>query len=259
MFKSSLLTAAVAALAIAGSANAAVVTVTGATAHNGGNWPSTLGHISDSVNGNGSNTLGTADHNPGMDISADPNDPSTWLNVSNSWQTEWLGDGKLDATTSANNKIGYFIVDFGSVVNTLENMYLWASQHNTGTDEDMRDYNLYYSSGVGIDALPSMPNSRSWANGSKAAADYNFSNGDWTQIGSTNTLASPSGDGVTQIVSLGGVNARYIGIEIMTAGGTDPSDRVGFAQVEFTVVPEPGSLALLGLGSLLIGTRRRRG
>jgi len=239
---------------------ATVLEVVAATAHNGGNWTTTLGHISDSVNGNGSNGLGTADHTPGMDISADPNDPSTWTNTASpgNWNQEWLANGRLDSTTSANNKIGYFIVDFGASIANLQNMYLWAGRHNTGTDEDMRNYNLYYSNGVGIDALPTMPNSKSWANGSQAAADYVFGNGDWSLI-TNQTLGSPSDPwGVDQTVALGSITARYIGIEILTAGNADPTDRVGFAQVEFTAIPEPSAVLLGGLGALLL-LRRRRG
>ena len=237
---------------IAGGASAAVIEVVAATAHNGGNWPSTLGHISDSVNGNGSNTLGTGDHNPQMDITADPNDPSTWLNVSGNWQSEWLANGRLSGAT--NSKIGYFIVDFGSAVANLENMYLWAAQHNS-PGEDMRDYNVYIATAPSV-AIPAMPNSQSWANGSEAVADYNFGSGGWGLI-HTDTLASPSGDGVTDIVSFGGATARYVGIEILTAeNGTIP-DRVGFGQVEFTAVPEPDTLALLGLGGLMMVRRRR--
>lgn len=242
---------------VASAPAATVLEVVAATAHNGGNWTSTVGHISDSVNGNGSNTLGTSDHSPGMDISANPNDPSTWINSSSSWQSEWLADGRLDSTTSANNKIGYFIVDFGSSITNLENMYLWAARHNTGSDEDMRNYNLYFSNGVGIDSLPTMPNSRAWANGSQAAADYVFGNGDWSLI-TNQTLSSPSSPwGVDQTVALGGITARYIGIEILTAGNADPNDRVGFAQVEFTAIPEP-SAALLGAIGLLALLRRHR-
>jgi len=253
-----LMAAALAVALVAAPANAAVVTVDAVTGHNGGNWPSTLGHLSDMLNGNGSNDFGTGDHDPGMDTSADSNDPATWLNTSTSWPTEWLADGRLDATTSANNKIGWVVMDFGSVVANLENMYIWASQHNTA-GEDARDYNLYYSSGVGIDALPAMPNSRAWAGGSKANADYNFGNGDWTQIGSTETLSSPSGDGVTAIRSLGSISAQYIGIEILTAENTDPNDRVGIAQIEFTQIPEPSGLILLATGLLaLVGLRRRK-
>ena len=250
-----LLTAA-ATIVLAGSASANVVEVVAATAHNGGNWPSTLGHISDSVNGNGSNTLGTGDHNPGM-VLVDPNDPSTWTNTvnTNSWQHEWLGNGRLDASTSANNKIGYFIVDFGSVVAGLENMYLWGSRY-TSPGEDMRNFNVYLADTPSV-AIPAMPNSQAWVGGSQAAADYDFASGGWALL-TNNTLNSPSNPyGVDLTIALGGASARYVGIEILTAENTDPNDRVGFGQVEFTAIPEPGSLALLGLGGLLVARRRR--
>lgn len=35
-------------------------------------------------------------------------------------------------------------------------------------------------------------------------------------------------------------------------------DRIGLSEVRFDTVPEPGSLALLGLGGLLVASRRRR-
>lgn len=263
MFKTTTLVTAVAGLALAGAANAAVVPVQAISGHNGGNYQSYYGHLSDMVNGLDPSIINTgagADNTkPGMDTTPDPSDPATWLNTTpNSWQNEWLANGRLDSTTSANNKIGWVIVDFGSVISDLENIYMWACQMNS-PGEDARDFNLYYSSGGGIDAIPAMVASKQWANGSQANADYDFSSGDWTQIGSTNTLASPTGDGVTAIHSLGGVSAQYIAIEILTAENTDPNDRVGIAQIEFTsnVVPEPGSLALLGLGGLLIARRRR--
>jgi hypothetical protein len=244
-----------AALAVAAlfavSANAAVITVQAITGNNGGNWGPTLGHLTDMVNANGSYDLGSGDHNPGLDTSADINDPSTWINNSGTWQSEWLADQRLDATTSINNKIAWVVVDFGSVVADLENMYMWNGRYNTGTDEDTRDFNIYYSSGVGIDTLPAMPNSKS------NAGDYDFASGDWTQLGSTRTLPSPSSPyGPDGTIALGGISARYIGIEILTAGNGTIPDRVGLAQVEFTAIPEPASLALLGLGGLMMLRRR---
>lgn len=237
-------------------AGGAIVNVTGVSGHNGGNWPSTLGHLTDMVNATNVGWA-TSDHNPGIDTSADPTDPSTWINNSGTWQSEWLGDGRLDSTTSANNKIGWVTLDLGSVTSDLENLYIWSGRYNS-TGEDVRDFNVYYSSGVGINAIPATPNSKSWAGGSQANADYDFSVGDWTQIGSTATLPSPSSPyGPDDIIDLGGVSARYIGIEILTAeNGTIP-DRVGFAQIEITQVPEPGSLVLLGLGCLATFRRRR--
>ena len=51
-------------------------------------------------------------------------------------------------------------------------------------------------------------------------------------------------------------NARYVKFS-----GITTSDWMMFSEVAFdgTLVPEPGSLALLSLGGLLIGARRRRG
>lgn len=246
-----------AAFVLIQSSYAAIVTVTGITGHNGGNWPSTLGHLTDMVNANGSNNFGSGDHNPGLDITADVNDPSTWVNNSGTWQSEWLGDGRLDPTSSANNKIGWVVMDFGTAVANLENMYIWNGRYSS-PGEETRNYNIYYSNGVGINSLPTTPNSRTWAGGSAAAADYNFGVGDWTQIGSTATLGTPGGSYTPDAtISLGGITAQYVAIEILTAeNGTIP-DRVGLAQVEFTAIPEP-SAALLGALGVIALMRRRR-
>jgi hypothetical protein len=249
------------AIGMSAAADATVVTVTGVTGHNGGNWSGTLGHLTDMVNGNGSNDFGSADHFPGMDTSADINDPSQWVHSSSNWQSEWLGSTILDSTNSLNNKIGWAVFDFGSLVAGLENIYIWSNRSIGGAGERTNAYNIYYSSGTGIDALPSMANAGQVSDtqtanpGYAVQGDYDFSSGDWTQLGSYNLQqpSSPWGPDATE--SLGGVSAQYIGIEIISGHGTD--DRIGLGQVEFTAIPEP-STALLGAFGFLPLLRRRR-
>ncbi len=243
----------IASLSIGGlmslSAQAAIVQVTGITGHNGGNWPSTLGHLSDMVN---ATNIGwtTGDHNPGIDTSADPTDPSTWINNSGTWQSEWLASSRLDTVTSINNKMGWVAIDFGSVTSDLDNMYVWNARY-TGANEETRSFNVYYSNGVGIDALPGMPNSQS------TTGDYDFSSGDWTQLGSTVNIGAPGGSYTPDsTIALGNISARYIGIEILTAEGS--AGRVGLGQVEFTTIPEPSTALLSGIGAFLLLHRRKR-
>ena len=80
------------------------VTVTGVTGHDGGNWPATLGHLSDMCNGNLSYDFGTGDHNPGMTV-VDPADPATWTYAGNSWPQEWKANSRLDTNATLNAKI----------------------------------------------------------------------------------------------------------------------------------------------------------
>lgn len=257
LYRSPLALACACLFASVGVANAATISVVnpvGVTGHDGGNWPSSLGHLTDMLNATDVG-FATSDHNPGIDTSADPNDPTQWVNSSTDWKTEWLANSRLDSTTSLNSKIGWAVIDFGSVATQLDSMYLWSNR-NAGAGELTDEYNVYYSSGVGIDALPAMPNSKT------NVGDYDFSSGDWTQLGSTNTLPTPSSPYTPDAtLALGGISAQYIGIEILTAqdGVGTTSDRVGLAQVEFTqVIPEPASLVLMGIGTLMIAGRRRK-
>ncbi len=142
-------------------------------------------------------------------------------------------------------------MDFGSVVDNLDTMYMWASSSgNTQSGaEQVRNFNIYHSSGVGIASLPGMPQSKA------TTGDYDFSLGDWAQIGSTQDLGTSTGaPNVSQ--SLGGVSAQYVAIEVMSIGGVD--NRMAIAQIEFTAVPEP-SAAILGIiGMLGLLLRRKR-
>lgn len=254
MFKrtSCKITLVLAVLAIAAvSAHAAVIPVMGVTGHDGGNWPATLGHLSDMVNGSDPSLIVTGDTSPGMTVN-DPADPATWTYAGNAWGQEWKANSRLDPLTSANAKIGWAVLDLGSSVAGLDDMYLWNVRHQNNT-ENVDTFNVYYSDGVGIDTLPAMPNSKS------TTGDYDFSSGDWTLLNAGGALTlpqNPSNNNTPQlVVDLAGISAQYIGIEILTAGNGTGAGRVGIAQVELT--PEPATLALVGLGGLMILRRRR--
>jgi len=65
-----------------------------------------------------------------------------------------------------------------------------------------------------------------------------------------------SNQGTGGLVSLGSATtARYVLFNINTSHGH--VNRVGIGEIRFTNIPEPSSLALLGLGSLLLLRRRR--
>ncbi len=222
------------------AAQEVVVHPVGVTGHDGGNWTDYRGHLTDMLNGTDVGFL-TPDHLPGMNTSADTsegtNNPAVWT-WSGDYQNTWHANSLLASTNSLNGKIGWAVIDLGTVVDGLANLYMWASsiaQTDSGK-EQVRNYNLYYSSGVGIDTLPAMPKSKS------TTGDYDFSSGDWTLIGS-NTLGSVHG-AVSNTNLLGGVSARYIGIEVMSIAAVDT--RMAIAQVEITrALPPSGTIVVI--------------
>ena len=248
MFKKALLTTFVAALALAGSATAAVVTPVIAYGHN--NRDNFGGNIDDVWNGSGMN---------GVQYSADQvswppaTDPSTWTKEGAQYRDEWQADQLLDNNTSINGKVGWIIMDLGAeyLVNT---MYLWNGVQ-IGTNA-LKDFNIYAAT------APVVPGTKGPTGGGDAD-DYDFGAGGWAAIGGTQTLSDGGGGGSADgVYALGGVAARYIALEMMSRhnGNFDPnSGRIGFAEAGFTAdpIPEPGSLALLGLGGLLMVRRRR--
>ena len=87
---------------------------------------------------------------------------------------------------------------------------------------------------------------------------YDFGSGGWTQLGATFTLSQGTGvAGLTPDLFdvSAAAGAQYIGLRLNSYYAND-SNRVGFSEVVFTTIPEPGSAALLLVG--LAGFLRRR-
>jgi len=246
MFKFASLIAVIVGLAIAGASNAAIVTPTAVTGSSGGQG---FGY----PDGNLPRIMDLS----GIDTSADVNDPSQWVANSNAWQLEWQSHTLLAG--AANSKIGWVALDLGSVLSQLDQLYIWNERENNTRNTKL--YNVYYASTptVGLPGEPGQQALSADVGASGGAGDYDFASGGWTQIGSTADMSDrfDAGEGTiaNDVVALGGISARYIAIEMLSNDGD--ANRVGLAEVVITQIPEPSSLALLGLGGLLIARRRR--
>jgi hypothetical protein len=195
------------------TANAGVVPIISASGHNGGNgWND--GDLSDAYSTSGINT------------SADPNDPSTWVTTGNDWQDGWGASTQLNPGATANSKIGWITFDLGSTVANLDKMYIW-NRRDQGNDEGVSSYKLYYATAPTV-AVPAPV-----AAGTEYG-DYDFASGGWTLHSSGNLTKRNSsvGNGAENVLSLGGISARYVAIEILSS--TNPDTRVGLDEVAIT-------------------------
>lgn len=264
-----ILPAAVVSASIAATASAATVVPVIAYGHN--NKDNFGGNITDIYNGSGMNGYNWTSGSPnaGNPPAVWPeSDVSLWEITSDQYRDEWQADQLLDRTTSINQKVGWVIMDLGDDYK-INDMYLWNGiQLGTAA---LKDFNIYVSTDAASPVIPATQG----PTGGTAADDYNFGAAAWTQVLGTQTLADGGGKGATDgvyngtgdgaadgVYDLGGVTARYVALEMLSRHNNnfDPnSGRIGFAEAGFDVdvVPEPGSLALLGIGGLMMIKRRR--
>lgn len=198
------------------------------------------------------NGMPSVTNGSGIDKTADPSDPSTWVFDGSVYGDELMSAG---LTSGLNGKTAWQSYDFGTST-ALETMYLFNINYSSGI-AGINSYKIYYSDSPTV-ALPAMPNKNNWAiTGLTPQGDYDFVNGGgWTLLGGSRTATKAGIDAV----DLSGTTARYIALEIFSNhGDTNSGGRVGIDEIAFTTaVPEPSTTALLGLAGLALILRRRK-
>ena len=219
MFNKILMTSLVLALAVTGSASAALIdgsgiTVTVNSINSTGNFPPQSVVDGTGLNGSGEHASG------GL--------------------SEWY-------TNNGNNPAESWIAfDLGANY-VLDSMHVWNTTQYV--DFGIATLDIYVSTLVS----PGDPEGAAGPGGA----------GDWTQIGNNVSFAAAGSPNIgfdleTQTgISLPTTAVRHVRFEVDTA--INSNNYVGLAEVQFTAIPEPGSLAFgLGLGGLLIARRRRQ-
>ena len=157
----------------------------------------------------------------------DPNDETTWTHNSR-WQDNWQGQG----TFSGGNTPGaWFIADLGSVQDKLDELHIWNVREVL--DRGMMVVAIYYATST-------------------------FPPSAWTLLGDYVVPQATAADTpADMVIDLSGVPAaRYIGLDILTNYGS--TFRVGVAEMQFTVVPEPSSALIAGLALAIVGLLFRK-
>lgn len=202
----------------------AIVGVSGSAFHQGDNADPGDGSISRIFDGAGL-TVG------------DPSDPGTWTHNSR-WQDNWQGQGDfVDGQTPG----AWLVADLGASHTDLAELYVWNVREVL--DRGIQGVDAYVATDPTIPPVTGSP--------------YDFSSGGWTPLGPQvlpqATAADTPADAVVDLI---GIPGRYIGFDIQSNYGS--TFRVGIAEMQVTVVPEPSTLILCGLGLMALATFGRR-
>jgi hypothetical protein len=199
----------------------------------------------DSADPNGDGGVNNVTNGDGLTV-GNLSDSTTWLH-DNAWQTGWQGNGTYVPNSagagSATTVGAWYVADLGSVRSNLASMYIWNVREVL--DRGTRNVDIFYATS------PTVPLATGVA--------YDFASGGWTSLLTNHNIPQATGGGTKadDVLGLSGIaSARYIGIRINS--NYNSNFRTGFAEIQFTTVPEPASTGLFFLAGLGLLTRRRR-
>jgi hypothetical protein len=203
-------------------------------------------HPGDNADPNGDGGVNNVVNGDGLTI-GNAADPTTWVHDT-AWPNGWQGQGTFVVDSaeagSALTPGAWYIADLGATFSDLDSMHIWNVREVA--DRGARNLDIFLA--VTPTVAP--------ATGSA----YDFSSGGWISLLNDydlpqNLTAGP--DDAAAVIDLSTIDAaRYVGFRINS--NYNSNFRVGFAEVQFTVVPEPGVLGLTALFGLGLAARRRR-